>query len=161
MGLRGKDMFWFDKWYFKQRNYYNEVVRPILTGGFRLPDSSSAHSAHSAHSTHSAHSAHSTHSTHSAHSAHSTHSTHSAHSAHSWHPFTLASQLTLSNVSLPFPVLRNRYPESPVVKVMQPFHENCPLKRPNGIDTERYFVYSSADTLGLLAPILHILYVDI
>ena len=63
-------MFWFNKWYLKQRSDYNAVVRPILTGGFRLPNS------------------------------------YSSHSAHSWHPFTLASQLTLSNVSLPFPVLR-------------------------------------------------------
>ena len=34
--------------------------------------------------------------------------------------------------TLPFPVPRNRYPETPVVKVTQPFHENCPLKGPNG-----------------------------
>ena len=34
--------------------------------------------------------------------------------------------------TLPFPVLRNRYLETLVVKVTQPFHENCPLKGPNG-----------------------------
>ena len=108
----------------KQRNDYNAVVCPILTGGFRLPNSYSARSAHS---------------------------------THSWHPFTPASQLTLTLTSLCLSVLRNRYPENARGQGhASPFHENYLLKKTQRyIDDERYFVYSSADTLGLLAPILH------
>ena len=40
---------------------------------------------------------------------------------------------TLSNVSLPFSVLRNRYPETPVLKVTQVLStKTVHLKRPNG-----------------------------
>ena len=40
---------------------------------------------------------------------------------------------TLPNVSLPFSVLRNRYPETPVVKVTQVLSmKTVHLKRPNG-----------------------------
>ena len=40
---------------------------------------------------------------------------------------------TLPNVCLPFSVLRNRYPETPVVKVTRVLStKTVPLKRPNG-----------------------------
>ena len=56
------------------------------------------------------------------HTPHALHALHALHTLHTLHPLH----------TLPFPVLRNRYPETPVVKVTQPFHENCPLKEPNG-----------------------------
>ena len=56
------------------------------------------------------------------HTPHALHALHALHTLHTLHPLH----------TLPFPVLRNRYPETTVVKVTQPFHENCPLKEPNG-----------------------------
>ena len=59
------------------------------------------------------------------HTLHALHTLYTLHTLHTLHtPHTLHTLL--------FPVLRNRYPETPVVKVTQPFHENCPLKGPNG-----------------------------
>ena len=131
MGLRGKGqvmVFWFNKWYSKQRNDYNAVVRLILMGGFRLPDS------HSPASTLAL-------------------SLLNSHSAHLLHPSSPASQLTLCtpfasvlsgfsttsafSVSLPFfrpsdHVSRNARGQGHA----GPFHETTHLKRPN--DTLMY-----------------------
>ena len=65
---------------------------------------------------------HTPHALHTLHTLHALHALHALHTLHTLHPLH----------TLPFPVLRNRYPETPVVKVTQPFHENCPLKEPNG-----------------------------
>ena len=64
---------------------------------------------------------------------------------------------TLSNVSLPFSRSSEQVSQNARGQGHAgPFHENCPLKKTQRyIDDERYFVYGSADTLGLLAPILH------
>ena len=89
--------------------------------------------------------------------SHSARSAHSAHSAHLLHPPTPASQLTLFLTLFAFfrpseQVSRNARGQDHA----SPFHENCTLKKTQRyIDDERYFVYGSADTLGLLAPILH------
>ena len=56
---------------------------------------------------------------HALHTLYTLHALHALHALHTLH-------------TLPFPVLRNRYPETPVIKVTQPFHVNCPLKGPNG-----------------------------
>ena len=131
-------MFWFNK-YLKQRNDYNAIVRPIFIRGFPLPDSHSP----------------------------------------ALHSIALASQLTLCtpfasvlsgfstnsafSISLSFPALSRTCPENARGQGHAGlFHENYSLKKKTD-DTLMYrrcrgscnFVYGSADTLGLLAPILH------
>ena len=114
-------MFWFNKWYSKQRNDYNAVVRLILIGGFRLPDS------HSPAST----------------LARSRFSIHTLHtfcirplrllnrlSAHLLHPSSPASQLTLPLAFLClFPSFGTRVPKRPWPGSRRLFPRNYPLKK--------------------------------
>ena len=108
MGLQRKGqvmMFWFNKWYSKQRNDYNAVVCLILILGFRLPDPYSLAST----------------------LARSRFSTHTARLLHSFSP---ASQLTLSLASLClFPSYRTRVPKRPWPGSRRPFPRNYPLER--------------------------------
>ena len=87
-----------------------------------------------------------------------------SHSAHLLHPSSPASQLTLPLASLClFPPYRVRVPKTPVARVMQAFStKTIHLKRrptthwcTRRCCGSRHSVYGSADTLGLLAPILH------
>ena len=98
-------MFWFNKWYSKQRNDYNAVVRLILIGGFRLSDSYSPASTLARFRF-------------------------STHTAHLLHPFSPASQLTLPLAFLCFfSSYRTRVPKRPWPGSRSPFPRNYPLER--------------------------------
>ena len=113
-------MFWFNKWYSKQRNDYNAVVRLILIGGFRLPDSYSPTST-------------------------LTRSRFSTHTAHLLQPFSPASQLTLLLASLClFPSFETRVPKRPWPGSRRHFPRNYPLKK----KTEDTLMYSTMPRLS-------------
>ena len=96
-----------------------------------LPTPHTPHALHTLHALHALHALHTLHTLHTLHALHALHALHILHTLHTLHALHALHALHTLH-TLPFPVLRNRYPETPVVKVTQPFRENCPLKGPNG-----------------------------